>query len=732
MKSSESAANLIQKIEAELFAIPGWQESHPMALGSWARGELSPRSDLDMLFIGDEKKTAEVVRSFQENGYKIRARTPEDLKDWTKGVQSKDILSLLIFKAFTDRGRELGEEQRQLILRNARLRRGVFFDVLKERRERNRRYDSLNNFLQPNIKQGPGGLRDIDQSLQVLTLLDPLKQLATEEHHARKALEESKQFLLQVREHLHLAGFQDQLIASEQKEIGLKLGFKSQKDFMKKVSQTFSRAHFYSDWIFEYLRVSASRRREVEKYTANRPKDLMLRLRKNSSILTQQWVRSKMDSIHQSKVSEKERGRLLREAVLYRSSDELTKAVFQSQWIRKLCPQIKPLIGYVQHDQYHRLAAEAHLMQAVREVKRVWKSKKKLGRLAWIHQHLSARDWEILSWAALYHDLGKGREGLDGHADLGELWAEKDLLGFGLRPELVNEVAFLVKNHLQLSIAAFRKNPQDSKTWKEFFELGFNSRRVLLLAAFTVIDIRATNPEAWTDWKSNLLSDCVKALENPEKKEFYFFTQSLATQFSKKLGENIDPVLIHYFNKRTIEKDLLSIRSMGLQVRVLRDRQKKVWLRFSTPKDETGLVAKFVRALFMTGVSIQQALIQTLPEVGVYDLFQIGEVKSPTQVLRRVEVGLASASEESPPEVVFRRIEIVSENEDEVVLSFQGTDQRGLLWAVASRLQEHGVSIRSARVHTWGRQIEDLIHVRPRPNLHQIVRSLQDQWLENE
>jgi [protein-PII] uridylyltransferase len=733
MKSSEV---LIQKIEQGLFSIPGWQKAHPIALGSWARGELSPKSDLDMLFIGDEEKISEVVRKFQEKGYRLRARTPVDLKDWTKGVQSKDIISILIFKAFTEQGRLEAEVQKQQIVQSPRLCRKVFFDVLKERLARNQRYDSLNNFLEPNVKQGPGGLRDIDQSLQVMALLDPLKEIAKSNHHVHVVLEQSKRFLLQIREQLHLAGFQDQLVATEQTEMGLRLGFKSHKDFMKKVSQTFSRAHFYSDWIFGYLRASQRQKNQVSKFKAQTPQGLMLILKKDSSILAQQWVRSKMDLVHKRPLTERARGRLLRKAILYRTSDEITKAVFQSQWIRKLCPRIKPLIGYVQHDQYHRLAAEAHLMQAVREVKRVWKSAKNLGRLHWIHSELNLRDWEILSWAALYHDLAKGVEG-SSHSDLGEIWVKKDLLAFGIKPEILNEVAFLVKNHLQLSIAAFRKNPQDPKTWTEFFELGFNSKRILLLAAFTVIDIRATNPDAWTDWKSNLLSDCVKALRNPEKKEFYVLTQSLLSRFSKKLGEKIDPGLVHYFSKLTIERDLLLVKELSrdnnerIQIRILRDRKDKIWLRFQTQNDEIGLVAKFVRSLFMAGVSVQQALIQTLPEVGVYDLFQISNMKSTVQLLRRVEAGLAVGLVKEPPQVKFKKIELISESGDEVILSFQGVDQRGLLWAVAGKLQGLGVSILSARVHTWGRQVEDLIHVKPDPNLKQIIKSLQLQWVES-
>ncbi len=734
---------LIDKIESRIHQVAGWQDSIPVALGSWARGELCLKSDLDILFLGSEQKTIEIVQALQNEGYKVRARVPEDFSDWTVGVQVKDTLALLVFKALTPEGEIAAHMQRQQVLANSALCKRIFREVLKERKERNLKFDSLHNFLEPNLKLGPGGLRDIEQALQILPLVDKKNRLSAK-HPAIVALRESKIFLLQIRQKLHEMGFFDQLIGSEQKELSEFFKFSSHKEFMRQVSKNFSRAHFYSGWIFEYFKASQKQRDFIESQNPKTAQDLMVLFREDSSLLMQRLVRSKMDQIHNESlnepITEKQKGLLLREAILFRTKDSLTQAIFQSRWICKISPRIKPLVGYVQHDQYHRLAAEAHVLQACRELKRIWKSERLLGALSWVHKKLSAKDWEILSWVAFYHDIAKGQKGE--HSVLGARAVREDLAEFEVNPSLIEKVAFLVENHLQLSIAAFRKNPQDPKTWQEFYSLGFDLHRVYLLAVFTAVDIRATNIEAWNQWKATLLSDAVKRFQDSQYLDLYSLTQKLMTEFSRGLSDKLDPSVIQFFSRSTVEKDLLSFRKPKAgetvkvtsdSLKILRDRKKKIWLRIRRKKDAAGLFERYVRAIFLSGASIEQALIQTLPEVGVYDLFQLKSHLSSNQLLKRIQAGLPDSaigpSSSSLPPIQFNRIELVSESETEFILSFQGVDQRGLLWAIASELQLNEVSVISARVHTWGRQVDDLIHIKPIKDIEAILNRLRKKWV---
>jgi hypothetical protein len=84
---------------------------------------------------------------------------------------------------------------------------------------------------------------------------------------------------------------------------------------------------------------------------------------------------------------------------------------FRSQMVSHLIPHFTDVVGLVQHDQYHRFSVDAHLLQAVHEVKRLYTYPKLFGKLQFYAEKLNLTDWNILRWAALYHDIAKGKKG---------------------------------------------------------------------------------------------------------------------------------------------------------------------------------------------------------------------------------------------------------------------------------------------------------------------------------
>ena len=84
-----------------------WQKAQPVALGSWARRELTPKSDLDLLFLGDAEAAAQITRHAQEAGLPIRSRIPESYDDLTVGVETFDVLALLTARGLTEQSQGL-------------------------------------------------------------------------------------------------------------------------------------------------------------------------------------------------------------------------------------------------------------------------------------------------------------------------------------------------------------------------------------------------------------------------------------------------------------------------------------------------------------------------------------------------------------------------------------------------------------------------------------------------
>lgn len=715
--SAENFSGWLSARLEELFkSSPKWEKCHPIILGSWARGELSPKSDIDVLFCGDEEKVKLFVDKANEQGLKLRYRMPHNPSDWTENVEAFDILALLKARPWTPEGaQKLFEQQKKIWSKKNYYRRILLKAVKEERKNRAKRFDSITNYLEPNIKFGPGGLRDLEQGLQIYELF---AEKFTHPGHALNVLHYYRNYFLNIRQKLHLEGHGDILSNAVQFDLAKWMGFKTHKDFMRDLQRGLSRVHFYSDWIVEVAESSEKELKKLEQFEFKKFEDLSLALHKNSSVLVQKKVRENLDSLlPDAKVKSlaKRRGQVLESILDIKATDEFLVSIFRSRLIDKLVPEIRRLVGYVQHDQYHRFTADSHIMQACREVKRIYKKSSQLGPLKSLHQKLTKEDWRILSWSCLYHDLAKGLESGDHHSDLGVTIVERDFKSYGFSKSFTDEVKWMVKNHLEISQAAFRKNPKDPKVWQDLRDKGVEGARLYRLALFTAIDIRATNPEAWNVWKAKLLRDLVVSLES-KKAQDYFDFQTLRLrkklQLSSEVIEELGPVLLDSLAIKDLVNDLKKAEhaESSLAPLVYKTRKGEVWIRFHEKKDRKGLLSDYVGQLYSLGLGIRHASIHTLSKVGVYDWFQVSTTRNIQQLTKILEN--TQVQSKNIPAVKFESIQLVSADEKEWVISFKGPDQSGLLASAAKSLSELGVSIKSARVHTWGRQVDDIFTVK--------------------
>lgn len=706
-----------------------WKECHPIIMGSWARGELSPKSDIDVLFCGAEDKVKHFVDRLQEQGLKLRYRMPQNPEDWTENVQAFDILALLKARPWTpEAAQKLYEQQRRIWSRKNHFRRSLLKAVKEERRNRKQRYDSITNYLEPNIKFGPGGLRDLEQGLQIYELF---AEKFTNPGHALNVLQYYRSYFLSLRQKLHMEGHGDILSSSVQFDMARWMGFKSHKDFMRDLQRGLSRVNFYSDWIVDVAETPEAELRKIERIELDKFEDCLLALHKNSRVLVQKKVREKLDSLlpeKSLKALARRRGRVLEKILDVKMADELLVSVFRSRFIDKLVPEIRRLVGYVQHDQYHRFTADSHIMQACRELKRVYKKPSSLGVLKFLTSDLSREDWRILSWTCLYHDLAKGLDaGAENHSSLGRAIVERDFRSYGLSKTLTEEVSWLVQNHLELSQAAFRKNPKDPKVWQELQEKGIRGERLIRLALFTAIDIRATNPEAWNYWKAKLLKELLQSLQSEKAQHYFDFATLRRTkklQLSAEIVQELGPQLLESVAVKVLVDDLKMAEASetSLKPLLLQTRKGDLWIRFHGKRDRRGILSDYVGQLYSLGLGIRHASIHTLPKVGVYDWFQVTSHRSPAALAKMLEGSNMQAKE--IPRVKFDSIQIVSADEKEWVISFKGADQPGLLAAAAKALSECGASIKSAHVHTWGRQIDDIFYIKASGDAQDLIRDL--------
>jgi [protein-PII] uridylyltransferase len=750
LDSRDFSAWLGQRLLARLSSHADWAGSEPVIVGSWARDELSPKSDIDLLFLGPEEGVKRLVQDFSRQGLKLRYRVPEDLNDWTKGVEPFDVLALFSAVPVTPASSEkLARQLEKLRNRTGSFRRELLKAMKTERRARAERYDSISSFLEPNLKFGPGGLRDLEQAL-VTRQLFPERFSDERNDHAFIVLLYYKTFFLYVRQKLHLSpGATDVLTAPEQKPLSDWLGFKAPKEFMREIQKGLARVSFYADWVIAQASSSGTKVREVETRPLKSVGALFTALEADPSILMQNHVRlasdqvfAQADGLTARKRARLDRlvGRRLTHILDPAMPEESMVAVFRSRLVDHCIPDFRKIVGYVQHDQYHRFSVDAHLLQVLRELKRLRATPRRAGRIASRVRALSTKQWEILAFACLFHDLAKGRGG--DHAEKGVELAQRELARFGKSDALIKEVAWIVEEHLAMSAAAFRENPRSPRTWSALADKGVKGERISLLTVFTIVDILGTNPDAWTPWKERLLFELAEQLERPETDKLLALSEGIkksgvrgAADLSERLTETLDPFLVSSIPVRVLLEDFRQLGSQKNSKSDLEPRAvavssgRQTWIRLHSAIDRPGLFLGFVRRLAACGLGVRHASILTDTEIGVYDWFEVKTSKTPAQLQKLVGNVVVSGSKEKTYDVRFDAIELVSSDEREWTISFRGRDQSGALTAAARALFDAGAEVRWAKVHTWGRQIDDVfgiaaLRTEPKALIEQLVSSV--------
>lgn len=700
------AAREISDIYLEEFKRdPRFLKAQPVLLGSWARSQISPKSDLDVGFWATDPRSLEFVAELQKMPLAFRGRilSSEDIQQWPVPEQ----MAFLEYRALTPEAEELSKlERSRLISAKVQQKRRWIRDLKSERDHRRSLGYQFENVLEPHLKTGRGGLRDIQQAMHLFHLCPELGF----ETHAFEVMQTYLWFFTHIRFVLQSVGGGDFLQAGLQPEVAERLGFENFKSFMREVQQGLSRVAFYSDWMFEWAIAKPEIREKYRNIKFESGEACLKALKRDSGLLMQHQVRRQMDQLLnkrwvQTHPEDIEGFRLF---VFSKHSDaETLRAVFRSRILDHIDPRLRKLVGLNQHDQYHAFTADTHILNLLLGLKRVLEKPKFLGRFAQFVKDLTSREEQILALSCYYHDLAKGQGG--DHEELGEKWVREDGKKFGRNEALTEEVAWIVRNHLEFSKAAFREDPRSEKTWQRLFALGLNEDRIRRLMIFTVLDIQATHPKAWTPWKEKLLAELAQNLLSPNRLK--------TIQASKKISKNFnvpefDLSFLESVSPSRLTQDL---RRMELIAQERGFRVEKVrggfWVRYFDRQDRPGVLVQALKSLFAAGVSVQEAWVNSVPGIGVYDWFFVDSGMKQETFQKRLN--LLDPNMVKIPKLQWSELQIEKDPQSENwILHLSGRDQRGLLMWTVEQLSDLGADIVSARIQTWGERAEDRLELR--------------------
>jgi [protein-PII] uridylyltransferase len=544
------------------------------AVGGYGRGELNPFSDVDIMFLHDGSIPPETVEAFAQKllyflwdlrldvGYSVR--TPADCIEMAS--QDTTIKTALIDCRFLAGHQPLFTTLRKTVYSQILPKTSDKFikEKIAEMRRRRDKYGATIYLLEPNIKEGEGGLRDLQTALwvaQVKYKFDDPRELVIKGILSEAEMEvyhSALDHLWRIRNELHFYTRRksDQMNFDLQVHLATFLGYKDRgrvlavEDFMRDYYRHAARVEHFASTLTSRCVWRDEGALKVLGYFVRRPVGagcFVLRgeliipdeavVEKNPAVLMQifelaqkhgvslnirvKWLIRR--SLHL--VNDKfRRNREVNQAFMniLRSEKGLADTLRQMhhlEFLNEYLPEFEHIYCKVQHDLYHIYTVDIHTLFAVEQIEKILNGELKndLPLPCEIARQIGKRELLILS--VLFHDIGKGEGG--GHADKGAAMVPTIARRMGLAREDSERLEFLVRNHLIFAHIAQRRDLADERMIMQFARQMVTSENLKMLYLLTIADVRAVGSEVWTTWKAMLFNELYeKAFNILERGDF--------------------------------------------------------------------------------------------------------------------------------------------------------------------------------------------------------------------
>ena len=535
-----------------------------IAVGGYGRGELAPCSDLDLLFLLpnnlkiNESKHAEEVIQFilyilWDLGYSVghSTRTIDDCIEKSK-------LDLTISTALLEKRFIVGNEdvfsllndKFTLFIKNTKTLKFVEAKLV-ESELRHKRFGGSRYVVEPNVKDGKGGLRDLHTLIWISKFaykVDSVSKLINMGALSKKeaaSFAESQRFLLSVRCHLHYRAFRedDRLAMDAQLDLAKTMNFKNtitQKDverFMKRyflatktvgsltrifcaaIETEFDkplRLSFLSfkkkedvyPFDIELGRLFVKNKEVLSENPVNIIKLFNISHNKNIDIhpKTLRYLTSLQRLINYEVRNDFDANKMFLDILTSdKDSTRTLRLMNESNILGKFIPEFQKIVGLMQFDMYHSYTVDEHTIFTISNLYSLKNGEfKNFAPLA-SKVILEISSKKCLFVAMLLHDIAKGRKG--DHSENGALIASVVCPRLGLSKEETKTVEWLILYHLLMSKTAFRYELGDARVIKSFVDKVKSVERLKLLLVLTVADIKGVGPEIWNDWKGSLITE---------------------------------------------------------------------------------------------------------------------------------------------------------------------------------------------------------------------------------
>ncbi len=661
-----------------------------VALGGYGRKELFPFSDVDLMILYHPKVKKHITKVTDavlyplwdtglEVGHGVRtvaesiSHAREDyfflvaLLDARLLHGSQDLFDELIKayrKKFVDGHRE-----------------GFVEKMKSHRQSRRERFGSHSFLLEPHIKEGRGGMRDIQAMMWTarvvfgLNTLDDIQGAGLLLEEERNEFLDAMNTLIRLRCHLHFVSKRknDQLYFEQQEEVAEAFeyrtsgGVRGVERFMRDVYNVLQTISVTSDLFFDHvdevLGLAGKGKLIADKVVENgieirtgrvhltasrsqilaKPQTLIrVFLAMARTGLPMHYRTRKSISGCVALITDKERTspRFAKSffTLLLEAKDIalLLETMLETGVLTACVPEFSKIATLAQHDLYHIYTVDRHSLQAVAELHALVEN--------WARVVRNVKDIKVLYLAALLHDIGKG-SGRDHSLEGAELAGE---IGkrFCLNKKECSTLQFLIRYHLFIPENALRRDLNDAVFIKRCAETIGDMNRLSMLYLLSVADSKATGPSAWSEWKATLMEDLylkvspyldqgrhgVQDVAAHEEQGVEWLREQIRVQLKGKGELKIDPETLSpdyilSFSPEAIAGHVLTQRDNFQRIRqkslIVASRADETWSLLIMTTDRSGLLAKICGVMALNNLSVVKAQIFTWGDGTVVDVIDV-------------------------------------------------------------------------------------------------------------
>lgn len=536
-----------------------------IAVGGYGRGEMAPQSDVDLLFLTPYKITPwaeSMIESMLYILWDLRLKVgyaSRTIKDCLRlAEEDYTIRTSLVEYRHVDGDKDLANDL------GARLWTDLFKNTapdfieakLAERAERHRKQGGQRYVVEPNVKEGKGGLRDLQSLFWIGKYVNAVRRgaelvdakLFTADEY--DTFHNAENFLWAVRCHLHLITKRpvDQLTFDMQVEVASRMGYADGEG--RRAVEHFMQDYFrHATQVGELTRIFLTAQEAAHTKAAPMLERMFKRRKKakapyaiHQNRLTvadkkaflddplnllrmfeealrtgtlmhpdaMRLISANLDLIDDAMLQDKAASRIFIDIMIKHGNPERgLRRMNELGVIAAFIPEFAPIVAMMQFNMYHHYTVDEHTIQVIRNLAMI--EREELIEELPVASSILKRgvNRRVLYVALLLHDIGKGRP--EDHSILGAQIARQVAPRLGLSKKDCETVEWLIRYHLLMSDVAQKRDISEPRTVRDFAKVVKSVERLDLLTVLTVCDIRGVGPDTWNNWKAVLIRNLYKA-----------------------------------------------------------------------------------------------------------------------------------------------------------------------------------------------------------------------------